>query len=79
MRTPDQNRGTSFKEVITDLLQEHPECGESQREFLIRLRDDPDGRIDKVWSRLVDKQPELEDDDRTLFIKCLVQMWTVIE
>jgi hypothetical protein len=79
MRAPDQDRSTSFKDVITDLLQQHPECGESRREFWVRLRDDPERRIDEVWRRLVNKQPELKDDDRTIFIKCLTEMWVVIE
>ncbi len=69
---------TSFANVITELLQ-HPEWGESQREFLIRIRDDPERRIDEIWRRLVDKQPELEDSDRGPFIMYLAKVWFIIE
>jgi hypothetical protein len=77
MRTP--GRGTSFKDVITNFLQQHDECSESQKEFLQRLRDDDANRIDDIWSRLVEKQPKLTDDGRLLFIEYLAEVWTVIQ
>jgi hypothetical protein len=75
MRAP--GRG-AFKDVITDLLQQQDELGQSQKEFLQRLRDDDANRIDKIWEKFVEKQPELIDDDRPLFIEYLTDVWTVI-
>jgi len=77
MRAP--GRGNSFRDVITDFLQQHDECGEAQKEFLQRIRDDDVNRIDEVWRRFVDKQPKLADDDRVLFIAYLAEVWTIIE
>src|SRR5262249_32779606 len=78
MRAPGR-RGTSFKDVITNFLQQHDECSESQKEFLLRLRDDDANRIDEIWSRLVEKQPKLTDDGRLLFLAYLAEVWTVIQ
>jgi hypothetical protein len=72
-------RGSSFRDVITDFLQQHDGLGESQKEFVQRLRDDDANRIDEIWSKLVEKQPELADGDRILFIRYLADAWTVIE
>lgn len=77
MKSP--GRGKSFRDVVTDFLQQHDECSEAQKEFLQRLRDDDANRIDEVWRKFVGKQPKLADDDRVLFIAYLAQVWTIIE
>jgi hypothetical protein len=76
MRAPGQGR--SFRDVITDFLQQQ-ECSESQKQFLQRIRDDDASRVDEVWSRFVEKQPKLTDGDRTVFIKCLALGWGIVE
>jgi hypothetical protein len=58
MRTP--SRGSSFKDVITKILQKS-DLDEYQVELLCRLRDDPNCCLEGVWKRIVDKEPEAGD------------------
>jgi hypothetical protein len=79
MRAPDHHRNRSFKDEINEFLKRY-ELTESSHDsavsFFLRLRDDPDRRIDKIWKKLVDDNPSIDTaSGRELFLKSLMDPW----
>jgi hypothetical protein len=73
MRAPD--RSSSFKDIITEFLKQYELTG-SLAAFFLRLRDDPDRRIDKIWKKIVDDNPSIDTaSERKLFLKNLTDPW----
>jgi hypothetical protein len=82
MKAP--SRGSSIRNTITEVLEQHGfTCP-----FLLRLRDDPDRHIDKIWKIIEthrNKNPRIKqflDDDthsmnimRELFVLDLMHLW----
>jgi hypothetical protein len=81
MRAPDHRRNRSFKDEINKFLKRY-ELTESSpgSAFFLRLRDDPDRRIDEVWKKIVDDNPSIDTaSERELFLKNLMDAWDGIE
>jgi hypothetical protein len=71
------SRGSSsFKDTITDFLKQYELTGSDLAAFFLRLRDDPDRRIDKIWKKIVDDNPSIDTaSERELFLKGLMGAW----
>jgi hypothetical protein len=69
-------RGTSFKDVITDFLQQHDKLWKSEKEFLQRLRKDDDRCIGQIWKVCTTKGffPDTPDG-RLTFVERLCEIW----
>jgi hypothetical protein len=75
MRVP--SRGSlSFKDVITDFPDS---LSKGAYKFLVRLRDDDDKCIDRIWRTYVDKGLPDNTANRTKFIRMLHIMWDASE
>jgi hypothetical protein len=75
MRAPD--RSSSFKDDINKFLKRY-EIKHRDRAFafLLRLRDDPEQRIDTIWKKIVDDNPSIDTpSERELFLKGLMDPW----
>jgi hypothetical protein len=66
----------ALKKAITDFLEQAP-CNKSTQAFLLRVRDDPDNRIDSIWRALTSAQPkqDLAPTSALLLIKVLKTIW----
>jgi hypothetical protein len=73
MRAPD--RGSSLKDTITDFLKS-TRLIKGARDFLIRLRDDDDKCIDRIWKVYTTKGvfPDTPEG-RLKFVGCLCDIW----
>jgi hypothetical protein len=75
MRAPSQG-SSSFKDIITEFLKQYELTRSSLSAFFLRLRDDPDRRIDKIWKKIVDDNPSIDTaSERELFLKRLTDAW----
>jgi hypothetical protein len=66
----------ALKKAITDFLEQAP-CNKSTQAFLLRVRDDPDNRIDGIWRALTPAQPgqDLAPTSALLLIRVLKTIW----
>jgi hypothetical protein len=72
MRAP--GRGT-LKDEINEFLKRY-ELGDRTSVFFLRLRDDPDRRLDKIWKKIIDDNPSIDSaSERELFLKSLMDPW----
>src|SRR5262249_33922562 len=65
----------TLKKTITDLLTS-PSCSKGRRAFLIRLRDDPERRIEDIWKKLIGNGITV---DLRVFVAGLAACWQFAE